>query len=218
MKSSRFLWTLAFLVVGGGALAGCGKQPVVLEVQSGGKIFLRPKKGDVVRWVGADSQPVAVNFFIPGASPCKETGSSLNTCTVVDTHGVFPYACDGCADPAVVVGSDVPLQGAVGTARKARGAVLNAQAGYLYCDPASHAPKVKPDTLVATGGDTIQWFAAGPNIVDWSLILQSGTCNESTVNQSQPVCTVRADAPKSQNYPITADACAGTGSAGLTIK
>ena len=63
-----------------------------------------------------------------------------------------------------------------------------------------------------------QWFAAGSNMVNWSLILQTGTCNESTVNQSQPVCTVRADAPKSQSYAITADVCTGTGSAGLTIK
>jgi len=55
-------------------------------------------------------------------------------------------------------------------------------------------------------------------MVNWSLILQTGTCNESTVNQSQPVCTVRADAPKSQSYAITADVCTGTGSAGLTIK
>ena len=221
MNNFKLRWTLAVLVAAGATLGGCGNprpinpRPIVMQVQAGGKIFARPRKGDVVQWIDANAQAFAVNFPIPGLSPCKEKGTSLSTCTV-DKVGVFPYTCVGCADPAVVVGSDVEPQ--TGTARKPGGSVINAEAGYLYCDANSHAPKAYPDPLPAAGGDTIQWFAAGSNIVSWNLALQAGTCSETTINQDQPVCTVKADAPKTQTYSITANACTGTGSAGLTIK
>jgi hypothetical protein len=86
---------------------------------------------------------------------------------------------------------------------------------YLYSDASSHRPEAYPDPLVASGGRTIQWFPVGRlNIVNWSLTLLPGACNETTINRSQPVCTVKADASKSRSYSITADACTGTGSAG----
>jgi plastocyanin len=221
VNNFKLLWTLAVLVAAVATLGGCGNaqpispRPIVMQVQTGGKIFVRPHKGDVVQWIDANKQAFAVNFFIPGVSPCKEMGASLSTCTV-DKAGVFPYSCVGCADPAVIVGSDVgPLNG---TARRPQGSVINADGGYLYCDASSHAPKASPDPLPAAGGDTIQWFAAGSNIVSWNLVLQAGTCIETTINQDQPLCNVKADAPKTQTYSITADACTGTGSAVLTIR
>jgi hypothetical protein len=216
MNGSKVLWTLAVSVVGGAMLGGCGKpQPIVMQVQAGGKIFLRPKKGDVVQWKDANSHPVAVTFPVPGMSPCHESATTLDTCTVDKEGNVFPYICDGCADPAVAPGSDTgPLEG---LALKAQGTVNNAQAGYLYCDPSSHAPKVYKDPLTAADGDKIQWFP-GPNMATWQITLQLGTCAEPVINQAQQVCTVQPSAPKKQTYSITADGCTGTGSAGLTIK
>src|ERR1039457_1861342 len=188
MNGSKVLWTLVVSVVGGAMLGGCGKpQPIVMQVQAGGKIFLRPKKGDVVKWKDANLQPVDVTFPVPGMSPCQESATTLNTCTVDKEGDVFPYTCPGCSDPAVAPGSDTgPLQG---LGLKAKGTVNNAQAGYLYCDPSSHAPMVYPDPLTAAGGDKIQWFKGG-SIVNWQITLQAGTCAEPVINQAQPVCTV----------------------------
>ena len=123
MNNYRLRWTLAVLVAAGATLGGCGNsRPIVMQVEAGGKIFVRPQKGDVVQWIDANAQAFAVNFPIPGLSPCKEKGTSLSTCTV-DKVGVFPYTCVGCADPAVIVGSDVgPL---TGTARNPQGSVIN---------------------------------------------------------------------------------------------
>jgi plastocyanin len=213
MCRSKLLWTLAVSVLGV-TLAGCGKsQHMTMEVEAGGKVFVKPKIGDVVNWVGTDGKPSVVSFTIPGLSPCQESGN-VSTCTVVKA-GVFPYSCTGCTDPAVVVGSDSgPF---MGTKYSPRNVAVRSDAAYLYCDASSHAPKASPDPLPASVSDTIQWFPTDPKMANWTVTLQAGTCKEGTINQSQPVCTVQAGAA-SQTYSITADTCTGTGSAGLTIQ
>jgi plastocyanin len=208
------LWALAVAVLGA-TLAGCGNsQHMAMEVEQGGKIFVRPKIGDVVQWTGPDGKPFTISFTIPGVTPCKETSNSLTTCTVAKA-GIFPYGCSGCADPAVVVGSDTgPFYG---VSHKLQAAVRNADGVYLYCDATSHAPKASPDPEIASAGENIQWFATDPKMVNWNVTLQSGTCSQTSINQGQPVCTVQPGA-QSQTYSITADTCTGTGSATLTIQ
>ncbi|MGB7760044.1 MAG: hypothetical protein WBL61_09455 [Bryobacteraceae bacterium] len=220
MDVSKLMWTMAISVMGGTMLGGCNwgnPKPVVMEVEAGGKVFLHLEKGDTVQWKGAGSAQLVVKF--PIGSPCQGTsgpGGGWNTCTV-QTDGVFPYTCDGCADPAVVVGSGGgPLTGA---AQTLAGNPINAQAGYLFCD--SGVPKAYPDPLVTADGETIQWFpAAGANLGAWQLTLQSGTCTETAVNQGQPVCTVQKNVPAGkQSYSITAPTCSPTpGTAWLTIQ
>ena len=214
MKRSRLLEALVVSVMGA-TLAGCGNsQHMVMEVEQGGKVFLRPKVGDVVQWVGPDGKPFTVNFAIPGHTPCQEIAASLDTCTVA-RQGVFPYDCSGCADPAVVVSTDTgPFYSSI---QKSQALVRNADAVYLYCDASTHAPKAIPDPELASAGEKIQWFATDPKMINWSVTLQAGTCSEGGINQGQPVCTVQAGA-QSQTYSITADTCTGTGSAGLKIQ
>jgi hypothetical protein len=203
-------------------LAGCGggnkSRPVTLMFLAGGKPVLNPLKDEVVKWVGPDGKtPVTVNF--PIASPCKE-GSSTSTCTM-QLQGFFPYDCKHCSDPGVAVGSDFLEK--LGQTTLASTAVADAQVGYVFCDMGTKAAKVYQDPLSASasasGGDsTVQWLPlGGSGIMKYTIGLQSGTCKESTVDQSQDVCTLVAGA-SSQTYSVTADACSAGGTASLTIR
>ena len=70
MNNFKLRWTLAVLAASGATLGGCGNpRPIVMQVQAGGKIFVRPHKGDVVQWIDANAQAFAVNFPIPGVAP-----------------------------------------------------------------------------------------------------------------------------------------------------
>ena len=102
--------------------------------------------------------------------------------------------------------------------------IANAQLGYVYCDMTTKAAKVYPDPLLASaststsGGDsTVQWLpVGGSGITKYTIGLQSGTCKESTIDQSQDVCTLLVGA-SSQTYTVTADACSA-GTASMTIR
>lgn len=222
MKNARLQWILT--VVGVAALAGCSSpqplvvtHPIDMEVEAGGKVFLHPLKGDIVHWTDQNGADLPVTFTIPNLTPCTESGSSLSKCTVKDKTGLFPYTCSGCADPAVVVGSNTGPLTAMDA--KDRPAVVNADAGYLYCDPnSSTAPAVSPQNLQAGPSDTIQWFATTPSLKPWTVTLTTGTCKELTIDDAHPLCTLQPGA-KSQNYSITATTCSGTNTTPqLTIK
>jgi hypothetical protein len=198
-------------------LVGCSKQgAVTIQFLAGGKPVLQAQKGDVVKWVGPDGNPLVVNF--PVSSPCQE-GSMTSTCTP-RLPGLFPYDCTGCSDPGLVVGTttfEVPSG-----LKMAPNTIASAQLGYISCDKATKVAKVYTDPLPAPpstpGGDsTVQWKKVGDSgITKFTIGLQPGTCKEGTIDQSQEVCTLVAGAA-SQTYTITADACS-PGTARLTIR
>ena len=172
----------------------------------------------MLQWKDPKLAKFPVTFYDEIGSPCTESttkpSTPLDTCTV-DTAGVFPYHCDGCEDPGVHVGSDV-LGEQTGLNAAPRTSVKRSIDNYLYCD--KDVPKALYPTITASAGDKVEWFP-GPKsgIVNWQVTLQPNTCVESTINQGQKVCKVQPQA-KTQLYSITADFCAGPGSAVLTIQ
>ena len=218
MKLSTRNWIVALSAL---CLTGCDTaKPTKILFLAGGKPILFATAGQVVKWVGPDGTTgVSVTFGVN--SPCQETGST-NTCTVQSGDGYYPYDCKGCSDPGMVVGSDSGLHG-LGTTAMGVQPVANSQVGAIYCDKTTKAAKVYTDPLVASAAtsasnSTVQWLpAGGSGITTYSVTLQSGTCNETTINQTQNVCTLLASAPASQTYTVTADTCTASGSATLTV-
>jgi hypothetical protein len=209
-----FLYLIATLSLA--SLVGCGSsRKTTIQFLAGGKPVVYALKGDVVQWIGPDGSALPVTF--PVGSPCQP-GGPASTCTVQET-GAFPYECTGCSDPGVVVGSD---NGRPPSKAMSSTTVADAQLGYVYCDKTTKAAKVYPDPLPApaatAGGDsTVQWLPlGGSGISTYAIGVQSGTCKEGMIDQSQDVCTLVVGAP-SQTYMVTADTCSMPGTAVLTI-
>jgi hypothetical protein len=208
--------SISMLTLAALSLAGCS-HPIIVEVEGGGKSFLHPRKGDVVKW--QDSAGVAFNVNFPIGSPCTEPNNPTSICTLKQ-DGFFPYECTGCADPGLAVGSNDGQK--TEAALHPSGAPRDAEAGYVFCDANTKAAKVYPSPLVITastaaGDSKIQWFPlGGSGIATWAVTLQPGTCSEATINQTQPLCTLQPGA-QSQTYQVTGDACTSPGTAVLTV-
>jgi hypothetical protein len=215
-KLRMFHATIAALACALLLAAGCGKQTTVLQIQSNGRGFLNPQKGEIVKWTTPDGGSVKVTFR-GKASPCEE-GVSTSTCTVAN-DGVYLYKCDGCSDAnaGLIVGPNT------GSLERPRGQapVVSGETAVVYCEGSK--TKVDPDPLSiasSTGGGVsrVQWFLAG-NTTDrkFTVNLAAGTCSEPSIDQDHNVCTLLPEASKNQAYQVSA-ACGGNGSADLLIR
>jgi hypothetical protein len=145
-----------------------------------GKIYIRPKTGDVIQWVDENGRPVHIHF--PHKErPCSEPDGK-DTCTVTNTTGLYNYSCQTtgggviCQDPGID-----PNSGGDGVSRfrqAAAGASATAPktmsskditAMDIGCDddgtlsvidPNNPDPKGNPYPTI-DDGSTIQWTTHG---------------------------------------------------------
>ena len=81
----------------------------------------------------------------------------------------------------------------------------------VYCDPASHAAAVQPQT--AAKGQTFQWDGIGsPAPAAWWVTVAATTCTSGstefgTRNNDPLTCTVAQTATTQNNYAVHVDGC-----------
>lgn len=198
-----------------------GGREVHFVVLNGGGVFFVPDQGDKLSWYpegkdqtdgtapGTTDNRVAVTFQ---DSPCSGgtpgQPHTVKGCQVVQTAGSHAYDCSNanrvCQDPGVGPGS------------KNGGSMMqppNDPGGQpitvtVMCT--NGTATVHPTIRKVHAGDTVRWLSNEPN---FTILLSSRICNESSVNQAQPVCNVIRPTPllpldSSVSYAINVPTCA----------
>jgi len=202
-------WIIAFCMLLLGTLAGCGHNEAQFVFSDVGDPLLYAKAGDVIKW-SHQGNPLAVNFKY-GANPCT-AGDPVGTCKIQATRGEYFYDCQGCADPAIVVGSDV--SGRLTT----KGGILpppyaTPKDPKVYCD--SGQAKVS-QPITAKVGDSFEIYPVGD--ITFSVKFLTPTCTQGdSLTNSAPSCTVIQGAASQPAYPIHIDGCTTDGTGSLTI-
>ena len=192
------------------------------------KVNVVPKKNDIINWVmqGGDT-PVTAGFLV--TPPCNETTQPNSTCTINGLTGSFPYVCvsASCSDPGVDPRSTTnrldtlesvkvflhsgqnltPPTAPPGTAPVVEKYASNTTppAG-IQCYPQTGAPIVNweytnplnpADPWPVTVGQPLVWQSG--SISSFTLDFPPGTCQETSINNNSPTCTVLNTA----NFPVT---------------
>jgi len=222
----EFLWINIILTV---ALAACNKPDkfnlVLHTVEQ--KVVLNPKPGDILLWTKPGGEPLTVNF--PAGFPCKKeeaTAQGSNQvagkCTIDVASAVVPYECEGCADPEIVVGSDISRQGAV--AAGLRGAPIPPTPVYMRCDGGQivvYKPEVTFTQAAVAAGASVVWVRGYPPVGDdWkSYGFSSDICdNGSSFQEGNAVCKLKTTLTAgTTTYNVSSAKCNATPLMGAKI-
>jgi hypothetical protein len=203
-------WIIAFCVLLLVILTGCRHNEVQVVFSDVGDPLLYAKAGDVIKWSN-NGKPVAVNFKY-GANPCS-AGDAVGTCKIQATQGEYFYDCQGCADPAIVVGSDVSRVMPTAVTGILPPPYATPKDPKVYCD-AGQTKVSQP--ITAKAGDSFEIYPVGD--IAFSVNFATGTCNQGdSLKNNASSCTIKIGATSQPTYPIHIDKCKdGTGS--LTVS
>ncbi len=207
-------------------MLGCGTNTVnLVYVPDEHKVILNPKTGMILKWSNPQGNPVPVQF--PFGNPCKDAAEpGAGQCTVTVAHARVPYLCDGCADPEIVVGSDISTLGQgnalTGTPTPPTAIV------YMACDRNAvsiYPPNVGiPQSLLGAGA-TVLWTPGGLSPIgpDWKADnFTSPVCsNNPPFNHGNATCNLKTDLAvgTTATYTVSAASCStGSASGTITIK
>jgi len=198
--------------------------PIYMEVVGGlGKpqALLNPRVGDIILWRNPDGTPTTLNWAF--SSPCEV--NKPGSCKIKKSANgkTYSYSCSGNwgCDPEAPIGDVNPILGTT----------MLPPLGYV----ASAFPEPLPEIVIGCAEGTQNPVNTNPNPAPVSETLQGGTywkgiidttswtvgnwtdqsgnpanvCNEGTINQGQPKCTLVAGlATGLYNYTGTSNACA----------
>ena len=207
-------------------LAGCQKEKPntvkLLYASDENKVVLNPDKGTVLTWTNREGRPLPVTFGF--GSPCSESGSSLSTCTINVDKARVPYTCQGCADPEIVVGTDISGSSTGPTPA----AFVQPPAGIVYMGCNSNAVAIYmvdtpvPQAVIPAGAKVL--FVPGgitPIGPDWKVDgFSAPICtNGASFGAGNGTCTLATTLTAgSTNYNVSSAACNNTSTAGkITI-
>jgi hypothetical protein len=208
------------------AMTGCATNTVTLVYEpEEHKVVLHPMKGTVLKWSTADGKPVPVQF--PFGNPCKDsTEIEQGQCTISVDKAKVPYLCTGCADPEIVVGTDISPVGhptvVAAVAAPPNGIV------YMACD--AKAASIYPTTVTIpkadlAAGASILWTPGGltPIPSDWTADnFSSPVCSNSPpFNGANSTCNLKKDLAVGTpvTYTVSSATCGATSAQGtITIQ
>ncbi len=239
MNRSMLIWPMPLCALMLSSCGNNGKTPpkpnsatpltgktIVLKVRPSGKVHLNAAVGDTVMWMSGKS---AQKVTFKGKAPCDEVAGTSNktteTCTV-NQNGIFSYTCDGCGDPALVVGSDMyPFE----FTRAAKGMIVESAEVSIFCAESGNGTEVDlaKITIAPTDKETesrILWnIEGGYGIKTFSFRLADGTCDTTVtpgnvIDENHKLCVLLKDAPKNQTYTVKADACSSPVTGSIKIR
>jgi hypothetical protein len=176
---------------------------------------VNPQKGDVLKWADSKGNPIAVHF-IP-VRPCSD--NIEGQCTINVDSGRILYTCDHCADPEIVVGSDVSgtlAGGGGGVAATPPTATLfltcESNAIKMYDQNGNGTSTVSiPASTVTAGKASILWQGIGvPVLTDWqaSTFTPSNPCTQADpFKVGNALCSLKTTATGTTTYNVTAASC-----------
>ncbi|HWD00525.1 MAG TPA: hypothetical protein VG456_27400 [Candidatus Sulfopaludibacter sp.] len=218
MKTQKLLKITLGLVT---VLTGCTPNKVnLVYLPDEHKVVLHPDNGTLLTWKDPAGQPVTVTF--PFGNPCKPDNAA-GQCTINVPNARVPYTCPNCADPEIVVGTDIST-GQIPADRDT--ATAPTATVFMGCN--SNHVSIYPSTVsipkaTVAAGATILWVPGGLTPVgsDWKAdSFSASICtNSPPFNHGNAMCTLKTDlAAGSTTYAVSAASCNNTSAPGtITI-
>jgi hypothetical protein len=217
----EFMWMSVALA---GALSGCGGNAVNVAYNAvEHKMVLHPNRGDVIKWIDPKGNPVKVDF--PAGNPCKKD-DPVGTCTINVDAAVVPYDCAGCADPEIVVGSDISILGGAAIASTHIVAADRVPTPvYIQCNSnqiAVYPPEVQIPKATVMAGASVAWLRGGipPAGKDWKVDgFSTPICsNNPPFQDGNATCNLKTDvAANTYTYNVSLPSCSNTPLMGAKI-
>ena len=209
MRRNQLLWVS---IIFGAMLTGCGPNTVKLVyVNDEQKVILHPDKGTVLQWTDSKGNPVPVNFGF--GNPCKtSTEPAGGTCTINVDAARVPYDCKDCADPEIIVGTDISIFGIQPAPASATPPTATV---YMACNSNQvsiyHTEVTISQKTLA--GASILWLPGGlptPIGADWKVDnFSSSICtNSPPFNKDNKLCNLNTNLPAgSTTYSVSSAMC-----------
>ena len=202
-------------------LSGCSANTVkLLFIPEENKVVLNPEPGTVLKWAGPKGAQVPVSF--PFGNPCKKGTEPVGQCTIDVPSARVPYDCKDCADPEIVVGTEIS-NGLKGGLAAGEMAVTPANV-YMKCSGSAAAiyPAEIKISKAAAAGARVLWIDTGlPTIGEWKADGFSGSIclNSPPFNKTNNTCNLAPNPmPGTTTYTVSSALCNGSSAPGkITI-
>jgi hypothetical protein len=200
-------------------LAGCEKPVKLLYVSDEHKVVLHPDQGTVLTWAASNGSAVGVTF--PFGNPCKENPVT-GQCTINVAKARVPYDCTGCADPEIIVGSDISIgKSPMGTPATTAPPTATVYMGCNSNQVAIYPAEVSIPTTTVAAGATVLWVPGGltPIGTDWTVngFTVTSCSNNPPFNSGNNTCSLNTNA-SSTTYTVSSASCNNSSTSGrITI-